>query len=77
MDIESVAEVVLVMHVRTVSCPCGRNSAVSMVVLNSLVEFGEVHKRALLNTSSRSLLGIKVGRGNACGLREKNSFFIS
>ena len=76
MDIESVAEIVVATHRGVVSCPCGRSNAVSKVALNSLVQFGEVHRRALLNTSSCSSLGIKVGRGEACGLRGKNSFAL-
>ena len=76
MDLESVAEVVVATHGGTVGCACGRSHAVSKVALNSLVQFGEVHRRALLNTSSCSSLGIRVGRGDACGLRVRNSFVL-
>ena len=76
MNLESAAEVEVVVHGRTVGCAWGRSHAVSKVALNSLVQFGEVHKRALLNTSSCSSLGINVGRGDACGLRAKNSFAL-
>ena len=50
MDIESVAEIVVVTHRGAIHCPCGRSKAVSKVALNSLVQIGEVHRRALLNT---------------------------
>ena len=76
MDVESVTEIVVATHRGAVGCPCGRSNAVSTVALNSLVQFGEIHRRTLLNTSSCSSQGIKVGRGEACGLRTKNSFVL-
>ena len=68
LDIQSVAEIVVATHRRAVSCPCGRSHTVSKIALSSLVQFGEVHRRALLKTSSCSSLGIRVGGGKACGL---------
>ena len=73
MDVESVTEIVVATHHRAVGCPCGRSNAVSTV---SLVQFGEIHRRTLLNTSSCSSQGIKVGRGEVWRLRTKNSFVL-
>ena len=60
-----------------VRCACGRCDAVAKIVVNSLVQLGEVHMRALLNASSCSSLGITVGIGDACGLRARKSRTLS
>ena len=51
----------------------GRRNAASQEALNRAVQFGDIQRSSLLNTSSRSWGGITAGTGDACGFSERNN----